>query len=107
MRRQKEVGLSVLGSHARWFESVSQRSKAKDPAPLKVKEVWVEDRRYVVCLNEEECRKDAHDREVIVAHLKEQLRNGDKSLVGNKGYRRYLKVQGDHHFAIDEKQIKT
>jgi len=28
-------------------------------------------------------------------------------LVGNKGYRRYLKVQGDHHFAIDEKQIKT
>ena len=40
-------------------------------------------------------------------HLKEQLRQGDKSLVGNKGYRRYLKVQGDHHFAIDEKQIKT
>src|SRR6185295_16225206 len=35
-----------------------------------------------------------------------QLRQGDKSLVGNEGYRRYLKVQGDHHFAIDEKQIK-
>jgi hypothetical protein len=49
-------------------------------------------RRYIVCLNEEERRKDAHDRQAIVAHLKEQLRNGDKSLVGNKGYRRYLKV---------------
>jgi hypothetical protein len=42
----------------------------------------------------------------IVAHLKEQLRRGDKSLVGNKGYRRYLKVEGESHFALDEKQIK-
>jgi Transposase DDE domain len=107
MRRQKEVSISVLGSRARWFESVPQRSKAKDPAPLKVKEVWVEDRRYIVCLNEEERRKDAHDREAIVAHLKEQLRNGDKSLVGNKGYRRYLKVEGSGHFVIDEKQVKA
>jgi Transposase DDE domain len=107
MRRQKEVSISVLGSRARWFESVPERRKAKDPAPLKVKEVWVEDRRYVVCLNEEERRKDAHDREAIVAHLKEQLCNGDKSLVGNKGYRRYLKVEGSGHFVIDEKQVKA
>ena len=54
-----------------------------------------------------ERRKDAHDREAIVAHLKEQLRNGDKSLVGNKGYRRHLKVEGSGHFVIDEKQIKA
>jgi transposase len=107
MRRQKEVNLSVLGSRKQWMESVPERSNAKDPAPLKIKEIWVENRRYVVCLNEEERRKDAHDREAIVVHLKEKLRQGDKSLVGNKGYRRYLKVQGDHHFAIDEKQIKT
>jgi hypothetical protein len=101
MRRQKEVNLSVLRSRKQWLEIVPERSNAKDPAPLKIKEVWVENRRYVVCLNEEERRKDAHDRKAIVAHLKEQLRQGDKSLVGNKGYRRYLKVQGDHHFAID------
>jgi DDE family transposase len=107
MRRQKEISMSVLGSRKPWFESVPERSKAKDPAPLKIKEVWVEDRRYVVCLNEEERRKDVHDREAIVAHLKEQLRRGDKSLVGNKGYRRYLKVEGDNHFAIDEEQIKA
>ena len=69
MRRQKEVNLSVLGSQNPWFESVPERSNAKDPAPLKIKEVWVENRRYVVCLNEEERRKDAHDREAIVAHL--------------------------------------
>jgi len=107
MRRQKEVNTSVLGSRARWFESVPERSNAKDPAPLKVKEVWVKERRYIVCLNEEERRKDAHDREAIVAHLKEQLRNGDKSLIGNKGYRRYLKVEGSSHFVIDEKQVKA
>jgi transposase len=107
MRRQKEVNTSVLGSRARWFESVPERSNAKDPAPLKVKEVWVKERRYIVCLNEEERRKDAHDREAIVAHLKEQLHRGDKSLVGNKGYRRYLKVEGSGHFVIDEKQVKA
>jgi transposase len=107
MRRQKEVNTSVLGSRARWFESVPERSNAKDPAPLKVKEVWVKERRYIVCLNEEERRKDANDREAIVAHLKEQLRSGDKSLVGNKGYRRYLKVEGSGHFVIDEKQVKA
>ena len=107
MRRQKEVSLSVLGSRRAWFQSIPERSKAKDPAPLKIKEVWVQDRRYVVCLNEEERRKDAHDRQVIVAHLREQLRSGDKSLVGNKGYRRYLKVEGSGHFVIDEKQLKA
>jgi hypothetical protein len=107
MRRQKEVNTSVLGSRARWFESVPERTNAKDPAPLKVKEVWVKERRYIVCLNEEERRKDAHDREAIVAHLKDQLRCGDKSLVGNKGYRRYLKVEGSGHFLIDEKQVKA
>jgi hypothetical protein len=107
MRRQKEISLSVLGSRARWFESIPERSNAKDPAPLKVKEVWVKERRYIVCLNEEERRKDAHDREAILAHLKEQLRNGDKSLVGNNGYRRYLKVEGSGHFVIDEKQVKA
>ena len=35
------------------------------------------------------------------------MRNGDKSLVGNKGYRRYLKVEGSGHFVIDEKQVKA
>jgi hypothetical protein len=107
MRRQKEVSTEVLGHRGRWFESVPERTNPKDPAPLKLKEVWVDNRRYVVCLNEEERRKDAHDRKAIVAHLREQLRQGDKSLVGNKGYRRYLKVEGEGHFQIDEDQIKT
>ena len=28
-------------------------------------------------------------------------------MVGNKSYRRYLKVEGSGHFAIDEEQVKA
>ena len=75
--------------------------KKSGPSPLKVKEVWVDDRRYIVCLNEKQARKDAQDRQNIIASLKEQLKKGPKALVGNKGYRRYLKVDSDY-VSIDE-----
>jgi transposase len=70
-----------------------------------VKEVCVDQRRYIVCLNDNEARKDAADREAIVAALRQQLRSGDKSLVGNKGYRRYLGGDGPDHFQVDEAKI--
>jgi hypothetical protein len=105
MRRQKEVSETVLNTGGPWQEVHPERTSGKDPAPLKVREVLVQGRRYVVCLNEEERRKDAHDRAAIVAHLRQQLKRGDKSLVGNKGYRRYLKLQGPGHFAVDEERL--
>lgn len=40
----------------------------------RVKEVWVEDRRYIVCVNAEQAKKDAADREAILASLRDQLR---------------------------------
>jgi hypothetical protein len=105
MRKQKEVSGEVLSRGGRYQVVHPPRTKRKDPSPLKVKEVVVEGRRYVVCLNEEEARKDIHDREAIVAALREQLKQGDKSLVGNRGYRKYLK-QGKAKFQIDEAKIK-
>ena len=105
MRRQKEVGGVVLKSRKPWKEITPQREGAKDPAPLKVKEVQVDDHRYVVCLNEEERRKDAHDREAILQSLRKALKQGDKALVGNKGFRRFLKVEVGSHFDIDERQV--
>lgn len=56
MRRNREVGEVVLQNRDPWEEITPERIKSKDPAPLKVKEVEVGGRRYVVCLNEEERR---------------------------------------------------
>jgi transposase len=106
MRKQKEVRDDVLTDRKRFQVVHETRQKSTDPAPLKVKEVWVENRRYVVCVNQEEVEHDRAARDAIVAGLREQLKRGDKSLVGNKGYRRFLKVQGDEHFVIDEAKIK-
>jgi len=100
MRNEKEVKDIVLADSAPFLEITGERKKSKDPSPLQVKDVRVEDRRYVVCLNAEEARKDRHDREAILASLSDALKRGDKSLVGNKGYRRYLSG-GEKHFVID------
>ncbi len=105
MRSQNEVKNEVLSRAGRYRVVHPKRLKSDDPSPLKVKEVRVEGRRYVVCLNEDEARKDAADREAIVASLREQLRRGAKSLVGNKGYRRYLSGGDAPALAIDEAKI--
>ena len=105
MRSQNEVKEEVLSRAGRYRVVHPKRAHSDDPSPLKVKEVWVDDRRYVVCLNEDEARKDAADREAIVVALREQLRSGDKSLVGNKGYRRYLAGSDAAHFQIDEAKV--
>ena len=106
MRSVKEVSERVWADRGRYQEITPERKTAKDPSPLKVKEVLVEDRRYVVCLNEEQRRKDAADRKAIVEHLREQLKQGDKELVGNKGYRKYLLAGAGERFVIDEAKIK-
>jgi hypothetical protein len=95
----------VLARAGRYREVQGPRNSSKDPAPLKVKEVWVDNRRYVVCLNEEEARKDRRDRQATVAALQAKLREGDKSLVGNKGFRRYLKATG-RAFEIDADKLE-
>jgi Transposase DDE domain len=105
MRKQKEVREQVLADRGRFRVVHGPRQKSDDPAPLKVKEVRIDGRRYVVCVNPEQVEHDRAQRAQIVAALREQLRQGDKSLVGNKGYRRYLKVEGDRHFVIDDAKL--
>lgn len=106
MRLQKEVREQVLADKGRFRVVHEAPQKSTDPAPLKVKEVLVEGRRYVVCVNAEQVEADQVRREQIVAGLREQLKLGDKSLVGNKGYRHYLKVEGEGHFVIDEAKLE-
>jgi hypothetical protein len=105
MRKQKEVREQVLADRGRFRVVHGPRQTSDDPAPLKVKEVRIGGRRYVVCVNSEQVEHDRTQRAKIVAALREQLHQGDKSLVGNKGYRRYLKVEGDSHFVIDEAKL--
>jgi transposase len=63
--------------------------------------VTVGDRRYILCRNQQEAERDAAARQAILANLERQLASGDKALVGNTGFRRFLKTEGDSHFAID------
>jgi transposase len=71
---------------------------------LWVKEVRVgkgrDAQRYIVTLNEAEAAKDKADRQAIIDGLQDQLKKGDKALVGNSAYRRYLKASGKR-FEID------
>jgi len=106
MRSAKEANEAVLARAGRYEEVHPKSEDSKAPSPLKVKEVWVEDRRYVVCLNEDQATKDRHDREAIVAALKEALKRGDKALIGNRGYRKYVKSGGER-FQIDADKIEA
>jgi transposase len=115
MRSSKEARREVLSRPGRYEEVYAKSPIKNDPSPLKVKEVWVHEqdeesgqraaRRYVVCLNEDRAAKDRRDREAVVAALADALKHGDKSLIGNKGYRRYVRAEGKR-FSIDAKKIE-
>jgi len=106
LRSVKEIREKVLSHPGRYREVHGPKEKSGDPAPLQVKNVQIDGRRYVVCLNVDQAKKDRADREAIVTALQEQLKQGDKSLVGNRGYRKYLK-NSKTHFEIDQKKIKS
>src|SRR5215475_9321242 len=72
---------------------------------LEAKNVWVGKRRYVVCRNLNEAKRDAEVREGVLRSLRESLRRGDKTLVGNSAYRRYLKTPDEKHFEIDQRRV--
>lgn len=104
--RSSTEARAVVARAGRYAEVHPKSDDRDDPSPLKVKEVWVEGaRRYVVCVNVDQATKDRHDREAVVASLRDALSKGDKSLVGNKGYRKYLRAAG-RQFAVDEDKIQ-
>ena len=104
--RSSTEAKAVVARAGRYAPVHPKSDDPKDPSPLKVKEVWVEDqRRYVVCVNEAQATKDRYDREAVVASLRDALHHGDKSLVGNKGYRKFLQA-GRQQFTVDEDKIQ-
>ncbi|MFA4885992.1 MAG: IS1634 family transposase [Desulfotomaculaceae bacterium] len=74
---------------------------------LKVKEVWYDADRYIICYNPLQAEYDQKTREEMVVKLESQIKNnGVKSLVGNSGYRRYLLLKKDAVVGIDQKVLK-
>jgi hypothetical protein len=84
MRKQKEVRAEVLARAGR-YQKVADN--------LEVKEVFVGQRRYVVCRNPIEAAKDQAAREAILAKLQETLsEKGPKAIIGNRGFARFVRV---------------
>jgi len=105
MRKAKEIKEDVLSSPGRYREVRPEGSSSKDPAPLKVKEVVLIGKRYIVCLNPKQARKDARDRQAIIDSLQDKITTNPKGLIGNKGYRKYLKIERDS-VSINQDKIK-
>jgi transposase len=105
MRQCNEVKINVLSRGGRYQEVYPKSADPKAPSPLKVKQVCVGEHRYIVCHNEDQAKKDAADREAILKSLEDQLKGGAKKLVGNKGYRKYLKTPGKESFEIDRAKV--
>jgi len=67
--------------------------------------VLLNNKRYIVCLNPTQARKDARDREAIIDSLEEKIKINLKGLIGNKGYRKYLRIERDS-VSIDQDKIE-
>ena len=123
-RNSNEIKEKVLTDPAP-FETVAMPRSRKTPLELEVKEVHVKDveaedgedageepgkpsaRRTVVCRNSAQASKDAATRKAILKKLHEKLeRDGPKSLVGNRGFKRYLRAKGGV-FEVDHDKIQS
>jgi hypothetical protein len=79
--------------------------RARGETLLEAKEVVIGGCRYILCRNAAEAERDAANRAAILAGLRRQLKKGDKALVNNSAYRRYLKTPARGHFEVDEARV--
>jgi Transposase DDE domain len=104
-RSSKEVRETVLEDDGVAVPLIIPRQKGG--TELAVKEVKPAGRRYIVCRNEEEARRDAETRAKLLADLERKLAQGDKTLVANVGYRRFLAAPEGRGFAIDPAKVEA
>src|SRR6266478_6048869 len=82
-RSSAEVRSTVIDDQTPFVPLVVPRVSG-ELTELEAKQVKIGNRRYIVCRN---------------------LAQGDKALVGNSGFRRYLKTVSAEHFAVDETRV--
>jgi transposase len=105
MRKVNEMKQEILTRAGRYREITPEVDSSKASSPLKIKQVLHNGKRYIVCLNQRQARKDAMARDAIIRGLEDKLKGGAKSLIGNKGYRKYLKV-AKGTLQIDQDKIR-
>lgn len=86
MRMRKVKAMAEVLSRPGRYQKVTEN--------LRVKEVIYQNARYIVCFNPQEAKKDQLSREEMLMTLARKLKGGPKKLVGNRGFRRFLKIQG-------------
>jgi len=97
-RFTKEVRNEVIEDDGVAVPLVIPRQRGE--TQLAIKETTLKGRRYVLCRNEEEVRKDAERRGAILAGLDRKLTQGDKALV-----RRFVKAIASGNFSIDHDKV--
>jgi hypothetical protein len=115
VREKRSVEIAaVLADKAPFVSLTVPKANGRGTLDLQVKEVVRKTKagqgnprrcRYIVCYNEAEARNDAAARAAALAGLEKALSQGDKALVGNKGFRRFLKIEANSHFAIDPDRV--
>ncbi|MFQ5888090.1 MAG: IS1634 family transposase [Candidatus Hydrothermarchaeales archaeon] len=86
LRKVKRVRKEVLSRSGR-YRVVKEN--------LKVKEVELEEERYIVCLNPEEEKRERELREQLIEDLTGKLNTSPSSVITNRGYKKYLKIKKD------------
>src|SRR6266478_6593583 len=87
-RSSTEVRRTVIDNQTPFVPLVVPRASG-ELTELEAKQVKIGARRYIVCRNLAEARRDAEQRQAILGGLRAKLAQGDKALVGNSGFRRY------------------
>jgi len=110
LKEIEEAGLSyIVGMRMRKLKNMTEVLSCpgryqKVAENLRVKEVVHQGERYIVCFYPEEAKKDQLARKEMLTILARKLKNGPKQLVGNRGFRRFLKIQGAA-VTIDQERV--
>jgi hypothetical protein len=104
-RTSREVRAEIIEDDGLAVPLLIPRQKGE--TELAVRETMIAGRRYIICRNAEQAKKDAAARAELVAGLERKLAQGDKALVANKGFRRFLKTPEGDGFIIDRARVEA
>jgi transposase len=104
--RSIKIAPELIADPAPYIEVPNADASDDEECSLKVKAVNTADGRYIVCLNEKEAKRDKEVRARVSEKLRDKLAGGAKGLVGNREFRRYLRVEKSA-INIDEEKLKS